>query len=417
MCSQNYLTPQASNHHHRSTFRRKGARKHKNMLLRSSSTPLLGSLLSSITDSPSNNNHYETSTPIRHYPSTSFHHNHNRISFHPSPGSLHLSTTVSCGSSPISPSVVHQFSDFDRQGFRRAQSEGNLEGLVHAACDTNEDFYNHNQPKKLSARHQRLMLQTIPSFSFYNSNARCEEEEDESDLEEEEEELKENEELLDSGEERVTAMNGNLEFNAFRMENILLNEEVKGKSWNVGFEDEGGLVGEKMFLARGLSTDGGSAGGVSGGSGGGGGGEFNPAGSGGDGANNHGVEEHYRRMVEENPGNPLFLGNYAQFLYQSKKDLEAAEEYYSRAILADPKDGETLSQYAKLVWELHHDQERASSYFERAVQASPQDSHVHAAYASFLWETEEDEADGCAAPSGSDKQLAWTHSEGSVEAN
>lgn len=44
-------------------------------------------------------------------------------------------------------------------------------------------------------------------------------------------------------------------------------------------------------------------------------------------------------------------------------------------------------------------------------------SHVHAAYASFLWETEEDEADGCAAPSGSDKQLAWTHSEGSVEAN
>ncbi|MBA0549292.1 hypothetical protein Golob_020329 [Gossypium lobatum] len=107
-------------------------------------------------------------------------------------------------------------------------------------------------------------------------------------------------------------------------------------------------------------------------------------------------------MVEENPGNPLFLGNYAQFLYQSKRDLQGAEEYYSRAILVDPKDGETLSQYAKLVWELHRDEERASSYFERAVQVSPQDSHVHAAYASFLWETEED-GDECAAPSEIDK--------------
>ncbi|XVF32326.1 hypothetical protein REPUB_Repub17cG0072100 [Reevesia pubescens] len=363
------------------------------MLLRSSSTPVLGSLLSSIADSPNNHNHNETcNSPFRHYPSTSFHHNYNRLSFHPSPASVNLSTIVSSGSSPISPFVFDQFSDFDSKGFRRAQSEGYLEGLV---CDTNEEFYNQNKPNKLSPRHSCLMLQTILSFSFYNSRARCEEEEDEIDIEEEEKELNKNEEVLESNEERVMSMNGSHQFNTISMENMLLNEEVKvaDKTWNVGFEEGvGGLVGQEMFLARGLgSTDGG----VNGGSGGGG--EFNPVGSSGDGGDNHEVEEYYKRMVEENPGNPLFLGNYAQSLYQSKRDLQGAEEYYSRAILADPKDGETLSKYAQLVWELHHDEERASSYFERAVQASPQDSHVHAAYASFLWQTEED-ADECEAP-------------------
>ncbi|XWS39125.1 hypothetical protein CRYUN_Cryun18bG0023500 [Craigia yunnanensis] len=41
------------------------------------------------------------------------------------------------------------------------------------------------------------------------------------------------------------------------------------------------------------------------------------------------VEVYYRRMVQENPCNPLVLGNYARFLRQSKEDLEGAEEYYT----------------------------------------------------------------------------------------
>ncbi|KAJ6313159.1 hypothetical protein OIU77_014630 [Salix suchowensis] len=104
-------------------------------------------------------------------------------------------------------------------------------------------------------------------------------------------------------------------------------------------------------------------------------------------------EEYYERMIEENPCNSLVLRNYAEFLYQSKRDLKGAEEYYGRAILADPSDGEILSQYAKLAWELHHDHDKASSFFEQAVQATPSDSNVLAAYASFLWETEEIEED------------------------
>ncbi|XP_027365197.1 uncharacterized protein LOC113872118 [Abrus precatorius] len=101
------------------------------------------------------------------------------------------------------------------------------------------------------------------------------------------------------------------------------------------------------------------------------------------------VEDYLKKMIDENPNNPLFLKKYAQFLVQSKRDLQAAEDYYSRAIVADPSDGEIMSEYAKLEWELHHDLEKASFLFEQAIQATPGDSNVLAAYTCFLWETED----------------------------
>ncbi|KAE7997889.1 hypothetical protein FH972_002482 [Carpinus fangiana] len=344
------------------------------MLLRSSSTPVLGSLLPSYSDSPNNNSfHYETNTTIKH-PPTIIHPNHNKLPLHPT-GSLKLS---SCSSSPISPSIAEAL---DRnKGFRRAQSEGNLEGLACISCNNNEDqFCEMNPHKKFLSRPMCSMLQTIPSFQGGR-----EEDEEESDFEDDEErtELEENEELL----ERIMAMEAQTSNLENKTKNMNLTEVNANESWNMGFGDVE-LFGQEMFLARGLGIDGS-------GGGGGGGREFNSAGFGGDGGDNPDVEGHYKKLVEENPGNPLFLRNYAQFLYQTKRDLQGAEENYSRAIIADPKDGEILSQYAKLVWELHHDQDRASSYFERAVQASPEDSHVQAAYANFLWESEDYE-DGC----------------------
>ncbi|EMS64611.1 hypothetical protein TRIUR3_12884 [Triticum urartu] len=111
--------------------------------------------------------------------------------------------------------------------------------------------------------------------------------------------------------------------------------------------------------------------------------------SGGGGGDRSGIEIHYKRLIEEDPCNGLFLRNYAQFLYQVKGDRRRAEEYYSRAILADPNDGELLSEYARLVWEVHGDEERASSYFHRAARADPHNSHVLAAQAAFLWDTDD----------------------------
>lgn len=106
------------------------------------------------------------------------------------------------------------------------------------------------------------------------------------------------------------------------------------------------------------------------------------------------LDAQYKEMVDEQPGNALFLRNYAQFLHEVKCDPRRAEEYYSRAMLADPTDGEIMSQYAKLVWAVHRDHERSLTYFQKSVQAAPRNSHVLAAYASFLWEQDDDDGGG-----------------------
>lgn len=231
-----------------------------------------------------------------------------------------------------------------------------------------------------SARSKCMMLETIPSFSLHKSGG-YEDDEDDSDVEYEEEEFGE------ENTERVVATEGKNVGLEEKRKNVSLTQDLKflDKIWSAGIEEKRELASQEMYLAKGLGVGGG-------GSGSRGGGEVNWDGYGSDGGDdNRGAEEYHKKLVEENPGSPLFLGNYAQYLYQTKRDLRGAEEYYSRAILADPNDGEVMAQYAKLIWEFHHDQDRALSYYERAVQAAPQDSHVHAAYASFLWEVEEDE--------------------------
>ena len=266
------------------------------MLLRSSSTPVLGSLLPSFSDSPNN-------IIIKHPPPTiPQNHNNNRFSLHQT-GSLNHSP-FSCNSSPISPSIA----DLDwNKGFRRAQSDGNLEGLAYASCSTNEGQYiETNLPKKFSARPKCTMLQTIQSFSFYNSKGEYEDEEDEeeSDIEDDDDEERE---------KRVMAMRAQTLSLENKMNSMILTEEVnvKDQIWNTGIGDEKELLGQGMFLARGIGIGGASGGGGNGGRGhGGSSGDFNS------GEDNQGVEEYYKRMVEENPGNPLFLRNYAQFLYQ-----------------------------------------------------------------------------------------------------
>ncbi|CAL0310405.1 unnamed protein product [Lupinus luteus] len=319
------------------------------ILVRSSSTPVLGSLLSSFNDTtPSNTIHHsELSHAFNHLPPTCVpqHHFHRKLSVH----------------SSISDLEMHN------KGFKRAQSEGNLEDLPFTSFNNNknkEDISTFmDTPTRFHSRNKYLALETIPSFSISTHKGLHNDEED----------------------EEVGEIEGR-----FDGSGMVLNEEVRVKDGfcRVSFDDEVG--GKQMYLAKGLGIGGcRSGGGGGGGRGGGGGGDYNSMSSGGSDGNRHGVEEYYKKMVKENPGNPLFLRNYAQFLYQCKQDPEGAEEYYCRAILADPKDGEVLSQYGKLVWELHHDKERALSYFERAVQASPEDSHVHAAYASFLWDTEQ----------------------------
>lgn len=246
---------------------------------------------------------------------------------------------------------------FGNNGIRRAQSEGNLDSLISSMHGSNDDEFSFfNAPKKHSSRLHSTMLETIPSFK--------------------------------SDGDQTSDDEGLCEFSGFNVENKVFSLNKQMGYGNLAIKDDIGESGSQMYLAKGLGVDAGF------GCGDGGGGRnlsHVGRGEGGGGGDNHDTEEHYRKMVVENPGNALFLGNYARYLYQSKQDLQGAEEYYSRAILVDPNDGEILSQYAKLLWELHHDEDRATSYFERAVQVASENSHVHAAYASFLWDIEGDE--------------------------
>ncbi|XP_052184395.1 uncharacterized protein LOC127796345 [Diospyros lotus] len=361
------------------------------MLLRSSSAPVLSSLLSSVSDSP---NHHQ------HPPSTAVH--HTQFSF-PHSGSLNC-TQVFSNASPVASPSVSELSDAGRTShFRRAQSEGNFQGLMGNGVACNHDEFSFSNPvKRFSRRPNSSMLETIPSFSLHGARRGLHEDEytNEEEEEEEEEEVEQRQNVEDNGgsfessgkgeENSISMAVESSDWNLER-QNMNLNDEIEflNRYRSLGLEQNQDYSPE-MYLARGPGVDRVNIGfgGWGGHDGGGGGCSF-----GRDAGDNNvpGVEEHYKRLMEQNPGNALFLRNYAQFLYQTKQDLAKAEEYYSRAVLADPGDGEVLSLYARLVWELHHDQDRASSYFERAVHAAPQDSHVCAAYASFLWETEEDD--------------------------
>ena len=210
----------------------------------------------------------------------------------------------SCSSSPISPSI----SDLERQskGFRRVQSEGSLEDLAYASCNNNEDRFM-DIPKRFSARQRCMALETIPSSSGCNHKGLREEDEDE-----------EMESETEYGEER-----GELEeeMRAMEVRGMILTEEARVEDGlcKVSFaEKEEEIGGKEMYLARGLGVDvcGDGIGGCRRGGGGSGGGDYNSKSSGGNDGDRPGVEEYYKKMVEENPGNPLFLRNYAQFLYQ-----------------------------------------------------------------------------------------------------
>ncbi|KAF6144454.1 hypothetical protein GIB67_024681 [Kingdonia uniflora] len=364
------------------------------MLLRSSSTPVLGSLLHPSSFSEAPNKDFDISH--KHTSSAPDHHL-NKISFlH---GSHHNFSAFSCNSSPITSSINGVFFELDRdsnssRGFRRARSAGNLEGLAAASCDEMQDFV---LPLRSLRRSSGSILRTIPSFSIYNLTNEYENEEEVEDSKDEiDGELGEKDGLLERSVtigDNIMALGGSGEFSFGKNMDLIEEEEVGlNEMPNLSVEEVGEPLGSSLFLARGLGIDVGF---------GGGGSDFTQkqisAGEPQDGSN---IEKYYKQMVIENPCNPLFLRNYAQFLYQTKGDLQGAEEYYSRALLSDPGDGEILSQYAKIIWELHRDYERASGYFERAVQVAPEDSHILAAYASFLWETENEEEEEDIPPQG-----------------
>ncbi|MCL7028485.1 hypothetical protein MKW94_030150, partial [Papaver nudicaule] len=270
------------------------------MMLRSSSTPLLGSLLSSSSYSESpNHKDYETSSEVLR--KISFTHGGNGN------GSLNFSsfTTSSNNSTSLTRSISGISDSSDREvssttsskGFRRAQSDGNLKGL----CDMEEqDLFSHFATNPFKPAKRTSMLQSIPSFSVYNSKGGFED-----DDEGEEEEDYEDEIEKDGSLQRCVTIGDNITSmgNGEKMGLIQENEEEFNEFQYLGLHDDDN---PSLFLARGLGIDG---------NGGGGGFNFAKFGEGGV-ENEEEIGKYYKKMVEEHPSSSLFLRNYAKFLYK-----------------------------------------------------------------------------------------------------
>lgn len=275
------------------------------MLLRSSSTPILGSLLPS--DTP--NRHFETISNNsnhnnKHHASNSDHH-HNKISFHHGGGHSHFSSFPynSC------PSLVDQETR-NLGGFRRAHSDGNLQGMLGA-----NDMDEFHSSKHLPRKPHHSMLESIPSFSMYSLKYSENEDEDEEEDEDEQEwvgELSDLKRSITIGDIINGAGSGDFSFGQhmalIQKEQSRVLNELQSFS---GDDEEGLPKSPPMYLATGLGLGVGFGGGEAGN-----GASFGLLEYGEGDQNGSDIEEHYKKMVEQNPGNSLFLRNYAQFLYQ-----------------------------------------------------------------------------------------------------
>ncbi|RRT43032.1 hypothetical protein B296_00039050 [Ensete ventricosum] len=245
------------------------------MMLRSSSTPILGSLLPSssslhFSESPNNFHHHNSPNPKLH--------------------------TFSCQFSPASDGLHDQSPSL---GIRRSRSDGNLGSFLSDQSDDPNHHYHLLPPslKYSSARRPHLALESVPlSSSLRNPNTLPEEEE-------------EGEEEEDGQQNDGPGAAGGFGF---------ASDDRKGGLKYPNSEVESPAP-PPLFLARGLGIDRvGSglltAGGGDGGIGGGRSGKWDVLT--GNGGEHSDVETYYKKMVEENPSNALFLRNYGQYLYQ-----------------------------------------------------------------------------------------------------
>ncbi|KAL8470321.1 hypothetical protein ACS0TY_032970 [Phlomoides rotata] len=95
----------------------------------------------------------------------------------------------------------------------------------------------------------------------------------------------------------------------------------------------------------------------------------------------------YQMNVSQDPNNPLFLCNYAQFLHLVARDYDRAEECFKRAVQVMPPDSESLSQYANFLWTVRKDYLGAEESYLQGLTLEPDNSYYASRYANFLWST------------------------------
>ncbi|KAH7282533.1 hypothetical protein KP509_35G034900 [Ceratopteris richardii] len=98
----------------------------------------------------------------------------------------------------------------------------------------------------------------------------------------------------------------------------------------------------------------------------------------------------YQEEIRMDPGNPLLLANYAQFLHLVRHHNARAESFFRRALAAAPDgaDADVMAKFANFLWIAKGDLAEAERTFQAAAEAEPTNAYHAGSYANFLWSSE-----------------------------
>ncbi|MBF0584946.1 MAG: tetratricopeptide repeat protein, partial [Magnetococcales bacterium] len=83
------------------------------------------------------------------------------------------------------------------------------------------------------------------------------------------------------------------------------------------------------------------------------------------------AESLYRRAIESAPNDARHLGNFAVFMKNIRRDYDQAESLYRRAIESDPNHANHLGNFANFMKNIRRDYDQAESLYRRAIESDP----------------------------------------------
>ncbi|EPS61019.1 hypothetical protein M569_13781, partial [Genlisea aurea] len=234
------------------------------MLLRTSSAPAAHGLLWGSPDRD-----VDTGITSSSKFTSSHEHSTKKVSF--GHGLLHLSSVSCCSPTSTSP----RGPPIGRKTIRRVQSDGNLEGLASPDSDFEGIYTSIMMMSKSLSDLQKAILETEPSFSIYGKNIGLEEAIDEDSVEGK----KDNEAKLERTATIGDAIEAQFCFGWNSMQIIKEDgneEELEDEEDNEKAINESGNVDFSNHVLD--------------------------------------LDKHYKKMLSEDPSNPLVLRNYGQYL-------------------------------------------------------------------------------------------------------
>ena len=93
----------------------------------------------------------------------------------------------------------------------------------------------------------------------------------------------------------------------------------------------------------------------------------------------------YREGVQRLPNSPELTGNFANFMWQARKESDEAEHLYRRAIELEPDSAHNVGNFARFMLEVRKEYDEAERLFRRAMELGPDDANNTSSFANFMF--------------------------------